>query len=62
MTARHFHSEYLSNVLSLSYHFQSLLTNVAYSYRMGHVLDTLVIERIDYVFESNTFVLSKDIV
>lgn len=50
-------------LLELSiYHFQSLLTNVAYSYRIGHVLDTLIEERIDYVFESNTFVLSKDIV
>ncbi|KAG2078627.1 hypothetical protein BDR04DRAFT_1226565 [Suillus decipiens] len=53
---------YLSKVFSLSYHFVSLLTNVAYSHRMGHVLDALIIERIDPVSESNTFTLSKDVI
>ncbi|KAG2357586.1 hypothetical protein BDR07DRAFT_1419918 [Suillus spraguei] len=53
---------YLLKVFSLSYHYQSLLTNLAYPHRMGHVLDTLIIERIDPVSESNTFTLSKDII
>lgn len=53
---------YLSKVFSLSYHFMSLLTNLAYSHRMGHVLDALIIERIDPVTKSNTFALSKDVV
>jgi hypothetical protein len=49
---------YLLKVFSFSY--QSLLTYIACSYRMGHVLDTLVIERIDCVSESNTFTLSTN--
>ncbi|KAG2369609.1 hypothetical protein BDR07DRAFT_529289 [Suillus spraguei] len=53
---------YLSKVFFLSYNFLSLLTNLASSHQMGHVLDTLIIERIDPVFESNTFTLSKDVV
>lgn len=53
---------YLSKVFSLSSQFQSLLINIAYSHRMGRVLDTLIIERIDRVSESNTFILSKDII
>lgn len=53
---------YLSKVFSLSYHFQSLLINIAYPHRMGRVLDSLIIEQIDTVSESNTFTLSNDIV
>lgn len=51
---------YLLKVFSFSYHFQSLLTYIACSYRMGHVLDTLVIERIDCESETNIFTLSTN--
>lgn len=51
---------YLLKVFSFSYHFQLLLTYIARSYRMGHVLDTLVIERIDCESETNIFTLSTN--
>jgi hypothetical protein len=38
---------YLSKVFSLAYHVESLLKNVAYSFRMGPVLDKLVVKKID---------------
>ncbi|KAG0705889.1 hypothetical protein DFH29DRAFT_1077305 [Suillus ampliporus] len=53
---------YISKLFALSYHINALLRNVAYSFRMGSVLQSLTIVRIDPIVQPSTFNVSKDII
>ena len=52
---------YLSKVFSLSYHFEALLKNVAYSFRMGSVLSQLTVKTIEPILMDYTVHVSEPI-
>jgi hypothetical protein len=52
---------YLAKVFSLSNHFDSLLKNVAYSFRMGPALKTLTMKTIDPIHTNFAFHVSESV-
>lgn len=52
---------YLTKVFSLTYHFDSLLKNIAYSFHIGPALKTLTIKTIDPIYTHFSFHVSESV-
>jgi hypothetical protein len=52
---------YLSEVFSLSYHFEAPLKNVAYSFRVGPILNQLTVKMIEPILMDDTVDASESI-